>query len=283
MISRRVPKAPAFLLLGLTLVLALPARADFAGVPDKFRIMLGGTSADFVTEGALSVEQAGTGVTINFEELFDIPTDERSARLDGFWRFGERSYLDFGFVKFNREGSKNIEQDVTWGEFTIAEGSFVKATWDSNFPYAAYRYAFLPEEKVKISGSAGISFVGIGPKLEADGGVTGPDGPVVGHFSKEEDVAFPVPLIGLRLDWAIRDRVELMTFTRFFYLNYESIFKGGMRETALRLTWDFSKHVGVAAGYDSTSVRLKEYDTGDYKAKFTYDITGFSAYLTLAF
>jgi hypothetical protein len=30
-------------------------------------------------------------------------------------------------------------------------------------------------------------------------------------------------------------------------------------------------------------VRLKEYETEDYKAKFTYDITGLSAYLTLAF
>lgn len=280
--SRPIVSAFPVLIVVAAIASAAPARADFAGVPDRVRVMMGGTSADFVTEGSLTAESAGTGATVNFEDLFDIPTDEKSFRIDGFWRFSEKGYVDFGFVQFNRSGGKTIGQDVNWGEFTIDQGSFVKATWDSRFPYAAYRHDFLHEDKVKISGSAGVSYVRIAPTLEADGGVTGPSGPVTGHFEKSGDVQFPVPLVGIRLDWALRDRLELITFTRFFYLNYQSI-EGGMRETTIRLLWDFSKHVGASIGYDATSIRLKEYDTGDYKAKFNYDITGFSAYLTLAF
>lgn len=282
MILRRAPAAFAFALLALLVASATTARADFADTPDRVRIMLGGTSADFVTEGALVAEAVGTGVQINFEDMFDIPVDKEAVRLDGFWRFSDKGYMDFGYVKFNRTGGRELVQDVDWGEFTLQEGSFVKATWNSDFPYAAYRHDFLHEDKVKISGSAGISYLKIAPTLEADGGVIGPSGPVTGHFEKSTSVQFPVPLVGLRLDWALAHRLEVMMFTRFFYLNYDKI-NGGMREGTVRLIWHFSRHVGAAVGYDTTSVRLKEYDTGDYKAKFTYDITGYSAYLTLAF
>jgi hypothetical protein len=281
MVSRRLPSVLAFALLAVSAL--APAHAEFGDVPDRFRIIIGGTSADFVTQGALTYEPAGSGVMINFEDLFDIPVSEEDLRLEGFWRMTERAYLDFGFVEFNRTGSKELVQDVVWGEYTLAEGSFVAATWNSRFPYAAYRYDFLHEDKVKISGSAGISYVRIAPMLEADGGVTGPSGPVTGHFEKGESIEFPVPLLGLRIDWAIVNRLELQTYVRLFYLSYEDVLKGGMRESTMRLQWHFTKHVGAAVGYDSTIVRLKEYDTGDYDAKFSYDISGFSAYLTFAF
>jgi hypothetical protein len=271
-----------FLLLVLLVGSVSATRAEFGGIPDRVQFMLGGTTVDFVTEGGLFLTSAGTGVSVNFEDLFDIPVNREAARLDGFWRFSDKGYMDFGYVQYNRTGSKTLVQDVVWGEFTLQQGAFVKATWDSRFPYAAYRHDFLQEDRVRISGSAGISYLRIAPKLEADGGVIGPGGPVTGHFEKGEPVQFPVPLVGLQLDWVLRNRLEVMMFTRIFYLNYANI-NGGMREATARLKWHFSKHVGIAAAFDSTFVRLKEYETGDYKVKFNYDISGLSAYLTFAF
>jgi hypothetical protein len=263
--------------------LAPAAESEFAGVPDRVQVLLGGTAADFVTEGGLSLVDAGTGIAVNFEDMFDIPVNKSASRIDGFWRFGKRSYLDFGYVQYNRTGGRELVQEVDWGEYTFEAGAFVTADWDSRFPYAAYRYGFLDEDRVRISGSAGISYLGVDAALEAEAGVTGPQGPVSGAITEGVSIDFPVPLVGLRLDWALRDRLAVEMFMRFFKLNYESVIDGGMRESAARLKWHFSKPVGLAIGYDATSVRLKEYETGDYKAKFTYDITGLSAYLTLAF
>ena len=261
---------------------ALPARADFGGVPDHVQLSLGGTAAELVTQGSLTPANGGTGVAIDFEGLFNIPGDKQAARLDGFWRFGERHYLDFGYVQFNRSGSRQIDEDVTWGDFNFQAGAFVTATFDSNFPYAAYRYDFLHEDKVKISGSAGVSFMEIAPTLAATGNVTGPEGPVSGAVSEGDSVRFPVPLVGLRVDWALRDRLSVEMFTRFFRLNAAS-FNGGMREASARLKWHFTQHVGAALGYDSTTLRIKEYETDDKKLKFIYEVTGVSGYLTLAF
>jgi hypothetical protein len=263
--------------------LARAADSEFGGVPDRVQLMIGGTAADFVTEGGLSLEDAGTGIAVNFEDVFDIPVNKSASRIEGFWRFGRKNYLDFGYVQYNRTGGRELSQDVVWGDYTFEADAFVTATWDSQFPYAAYRHGFLLDDRVKISGSAGISYLSVDAALAAEAGVTGPEGPVTGEIEEGVAIDFPVPLVGLRLDWVLRNRLAVEMFMRFFKLNYESVIDGGMRESAARLKWHFSKPVGLAIGYDATSVRLKEYETEDYKAKFTYDITGLSAYLTVAF
>jgi hypothetical protein len=269
-----------------TLCLALgavaPARAEFAGVPDKIQLWIGGQAASFTTEGGLSLADAGTGVSINFEDIFDLPGSKQSLRGEGTWRITGRSLLDFGLVQFNRSHSAVTDKDVDWGEYTFQEGAYVTATFDSRFVYAAYRYDFLNLDQVRISGSAGLSYLTLTAGLEASASVIGPDGPVAGGVNKEADVKFPVPLVGLQVDWAIRDRLTVLMFVRLFNLDYGKI-NGGMRESALRMKWHFTRNVGAALGVDTTTVRLKEYETEKYKAKFNYQISGLSAYLTLAF
>ena len=106
---------------------ASPARADFGDVPDHIQVSLGGTAADLVTSASLVPESVGAGASIDFESLFNIPGNKQAARLDGFWRFGERHYLDFGYVQFNRSGSREIDENVNWGDFTFDAGAFVTA------------------------------------------------------------------------------------------------------------------------------------------------------------
>lgn len=277
--TRRVPWMALPLLL---LSVVFPARAEFADVPDTIQVWIGGQAASFTTEGGLALADAGTGVSINFEDIFDLPGSKQSLRGEGTWRMTEKGMLDFGVVQFNRSHSLVVDQDVNWGEYTFQEGAYVTATFDSRFIYAAYRHDFLKLDQVRISGSAGLSYLGITAGLEAEGSVVGPDGPVTGSVSKEADVNFPVPLVGLQVDWAIRDRLTVLMYVRLFNLDYGKI-NGGMRESAIRMKWHFTRNVGAALGVDTTTVRLKEYETEDYKANFNYQISGLSAYLTLAF
>jgi hypothetical protein len=261
---------------------AAPARADFGEVPDHIQISVGGTAAELVTSASLVPESVGAGASVDFESLFNIPGDKQAVRLDGYWRFAQRQYIDFGYVQFNRSGSRQIDEDVTWGDFTFETGAFVTATFDTRFPYAAWRYDFLHEDKVKISGTAGVSYMRVAPRLAATGNVTGPDGPVSGAVDEGTDVQFPVPLVGLRLDWVLRDRLFAEFMVRLFRVD-AGTFNGGMRESSARLKWHFTKHVGASLGVDTTTLRIKEYEKNDNKLKFIYDVSGVSLYLTTAF
>jgi hypothetical protein len=260
-----------------------PARADFAERPDRVQLYLGGTAAEFSTEAGLGASNGAAGVSINFEDLFDLPIDKTAARLDGAWKISERQYIDFGYVKFDRTAARNVAQDFTWGDNTILAGAYVESSFNTTFPYAAWRYDFLHLDQVRISGSAGITYLNLSTDLTATGDLVDINGmPYTGTYAKGASIQFPTPLFGLQLDWALRRHLVLTFFNRLLYINFAGI-RGGIEERTIRLKWAFTKYFGLAVGLDKNSIVLREYDTGDYKASFNYTVQGFSGYLTFQF
>ena len=268
----------------LVLAAASPAWAALPGdVPDKVRLSIGGISADAFTEGSLSTT-GGIGATINFEDVFDLPVTDRTARFAGYWHINKRQYLDFGYVDINRSGGRILDQDITWGDFVAKAGAEVSAGFRSRFPYAAWRYDFIPLEKVRISGSAGITYLEITASLAANGNVFDLNGNPIASGTARDSVlvTFPVPLFGLQVDWAMSKHLSAEVYNRLIYVNLSGI-RGGIQESALRIHWYFTKHFGFASGFDKESIDLKEYTSGDTKARFRYEVTGLSAYLDFAF
>jgi hypothetical protein len=270
----------------LCAVLAGVAPAAFAAMPgdraDTFRFSIGGMAADSFTEAALSSSSAGIGATIDFEDVFDLPVNKKVGRLAGYWHYVPRQFFDFGFVEISRTGEKSLEQDVEWGDFTFGATTDMETKFRTRFPYAAWRYSFLNLEQVRISGSAGISYLGLLASLEGNGNITGPSGPVAGSVKEEESIDFPVPLLGLQIDWALNKQLMVEMYIRTLYINGFGL-RGGISENALRMHWYYAKHFGVAGGIDKESIDIKEYKDGDKEARFRYEVSGFSFYLDFAF
>jgi len=271
----------ALVLLGIA---ASPALADMPGdVPDRWRLTLGGMAADTFTEGGLGSTTAGIGATINFEDVFDLPEDKSIWRFEANWHINKRQYIDFGYFELNRSGSRILEQDVEWGDFVFLANGKVTADFKSSFPYAAWRYDFLQLPEVRISGSAGINYLTLETGLKASGSVEDLNGmPVSGAVDERVSISFPVPQIGLQLDWALTRRLAVKMYVRQIYIDFAGI-NGGIGETAFRLHWWCSKHFGISGGLDKESIDLKKYTSGDTTARFRYEVRGFSFYLNLAF
>jgi hypothetical protein len=260
------------------------ARAELPGdVPDKVRFAIGGMFADAYTDAALGSTTTGLGATINFEDIFDLPESKKTARFELNWRINKRQFIDFGYLELNRSASRILTQDVEWGDFIFQANGKVTAGFDTNFPYAAWRYAFLDLPQVRISGSAGFNYLSIGASLEATGSVTDTSGnPIGGTVEEKVNVAAPVPQLGLQIDWALTKRLAVLMYTRQIYVNFSGI-NGGIGETAARLQWWYAKHAGISAGLDKESIDLKSYETGDTRARFRYEVRGWSFYLNFAF
>lgn len=249
---------------------------------DTFRFYVGGMAADAFTEGSLST-QGGIGATVNFEDIFDLPVSKKVARAGGYWHYMPRQFLDFGYVNIDRSGERVIQQDVNWGDFIFHTGADVTAGFKTQFPYIAWRYGFLNLPQVRISGSAGVVYLGLRASLEANGSVTDNNGnPQTGTVTQDVSVAYPVPLFGLQLDWALNKKLSLEMYKRLITVNFAGI-RGSIDESALRLHWFITKNFGVAGGIDKESIDLKEYDSGDAKARFRYEVSGLAAYLEMAF
>jgi hypothetical protein len=275
----RIVVLSSVLALGVTGI----ARADFPpNIPDKFQFELGGTFAQIDSTASLGTKGGGVAATINFSDIFDLPVNNSAPRLDGFWRMSGRSYLDFGYVEYNQSGARQIEQDVDFGGDTLGAGATVTAFYDTSFPYAAYRYDFLQHEDVHISGSAGLSWITMSTGLSTDGTFTINGVQQTGDYSKSVRIGFPVPLVGLRVDWALGHQWAVEFWGRAFYINYSG-YKGGMQESSVRLRWHFSRHVGVAIGYDKEAVVLRQFETSTKSGSFGYQTAGISGFLLLTF
>jgi len=279
--------AAAMLLLSALLGAAgtRTARAEIPGdVPDKIRIAIGGLAADAYTDAALGSTTSGLGASINFEDIFDLPESKETGRFELNWRINKRQFLDFGYFRLNRSGSKVVEQDINWGDFVFLANGKVTASFDTNFPYVAWRYSFLDLPQVRISGSAGIDYLSIGAALEATGSVTDTAGnPISGTVEEKGSVSAPVPQFGLQLDWALTKRLAVLLYVRQIYINNIAGIDGGIGETAARLHWWYSKHAGISGGLDKESIDLKSYESGDTRARFRYEVRGYSFYLNFAF
>jgi hypothetical protein len=270
--------------VGLVAAGAGVARADFpTDVPDRFKIQVGGVASQFVTQGSLAVTDGPAGIFVNFEDVFDLAVSKTAASLEGFWRLGDRSYLDFGYVDYERTSANVVEQDVQWGEVTFLANARVEAEFSSAFPYVAYRRDFLQLDQVRISGSAGITYLSLKASLAADGGVLDENGdPITGHVDEGVDVSFPVPLFGFQTDWKVTRRTAMQFYLRLLYVDIAD-FRGGINQAALRYEWYPQKHFAIGGGLSQYRLNLRKYETGDYTARFEYNVFGPELYLKLAF
>jgi hypothetical protein len=275
----------AGVLIATTILAVSPAVAGLPGdVPEKFRIGIGGMAADTYTDAALGSTTAGIGASVNFEDIFNLPESKDVWRFEVNWHINKRQFIDFGYLELNRVGSRILQQDVQWGDFIFQSNGKVTAGFESNFPYAAWRYSFLDLPQVRISGSAGIDYLTLKSDLSASGTVTDLNGtPVPGDVTESVSVSAPVPQFGLQIDWMLTKRLAVLMYIRQIYISNIAGIDGGIGETALRLNWWYAKHFGISGGLDKESIDLKSYESGDTRARFRYEVRGFSLYLNFAF
>jgi hypothetical protein len=259
-------------------------RADFPGdVPDRFKVQLGGVRAQFTTQGSLSVTNGPGGAFVDFEDIFDLPIAKSSWSAVGFWRFSDKGYLDFGYVDYSRTGGHEISQDIVWGDHTLLANAIVEAKFETAFYYLAWRHDFLRLDQAHIGFSAGLSTLGLTSGLAANGNVVDENGnPVAGEFSQEANVTFPVPLVGLQVDWKLTHHTAIQMYVRTLYVQTHG-FEGQIRQSALTYEWYATRHFAIGGGFESYTVNLRKFTTGNLTARFVYDVQGLDYYLKVAF
>ncbi len=255
---------------------------EYGTVPDTVRFRSGWMFADFNTEAQVGIQDSSRGTDLNFEDIFNLPVSKGSLRLEGGWRFKPKHHLDLGYVSFDRTAARDIDRDIDFGDTTFLVGARVTATIDSQFIYAAYRYDFIRAERLRFSGSAGLSWLTMSAGLSATGNFTGPGGSGSGSGSQEAGISFPVPLFGLALEGDISKRIIGSVYARGLWLSSGDL-KGVYLESGIAADWYFTRNFGMGLGYDLTSIHIEGANDGDLQAEFDYSFHGPRVFLSFAF
>jgi hypothetical protein len=216
----------------------------------------------------VTVGSEGAGVAIDLEQALGLDTQNTIFRLGTLYRIGEkrRHRVDLDYLYFNRKATKNIGQDILVDNVTIAAGTKVETTFNYQIIRAAYSYSFFQDDRMDIAASIGLFVMPIKFEMSASGLGSGK-----GDFS----FTAPLPVLGLRGDFAITPRWMIRTNLDVFYLEYQT-FKGSLVDTRIAVEYNPWEHFGFGLGFDNFRMGLKSKDKdypaidfqGDVKSQF---------------
>jgi hypothetical protein len=270
---KSVYRPTRFALAAAALMLAsLPALAQFPGdIPDNFRLRLGGIVASIDSKINVSA-QNDQGNQVDFPGLGLTPDSKTTFRLDGYWNFAGRSYLDFGYVNYSVDGSKTITKDIHWNGVVYKAGATVSAENQTKFISGAYRYGIVKNGDVHFGVSLGVTYTSLRAKLSATANVTKPDGTVIsGGASSEREINPLVPLLGADFEWRMFDSVTLGARVRGIGATIDP-WSGSWIEASGDVNWYFARNFGAGVAYEYTKITVeKQNASNDIKFEQKYD------------
>lgn len=252
------------------------ARAQTEATPnhpalnDKFSFELGGFYSKSATQASLGPSTGGVGVVVDFENTLGL--EERNlSGIGGFlWRINDQWRLEAEYFSLNRNATRTLATDVTWGNQTFTAGSTVDSKYDFSDIRVGVGYSFFKRRDKELGVGAGLHVAGIKTSLQASG---------IG--AESTDVLAPLPvlnlygLFALTNEWAVRFRMDWLS------LNYD-VYSGDLRNTAIDVLYRPFRNVGFGLGA-RTFVLNVEIDDAKWHGKAHTVFTGPTAFVTVSF
>jgi hypothetical protein len=180
--------------------------------------------------------------------------------------------VDLDYLYFNRNSTVTAGDNLVVNGNPISAGTVVETTFNFQIYRAAYSYSFFQDDRMDLAASIGLFVMPIKFELSASG-----------RGSKQGDFNFtaPLPVLGLRGDFAITPRWMLRTNLDFFYLEYQS-FKGALVDTRIAVEYNPWEHFGFGLGWDNFRVKLeakdKDYPGVDFQGVVKSQFMGVQLY-----
>jgi len=258
--------------LGAIAVIGAPgvARADqdviFTGsLSDAEKLLVNPFTIDvgtYVVSSNISGNLRGSantgGNNVDFSQDFGTDANETRVRAGFLWRITPTQAVRFNYFNNDVSRTKQISQDINWGDNTYLAGGLVTAETKFNIYEASYEWAFIKHRNYDVSLTAGVHVEDFTVKLAGNATVTPPGGgpPSTASFqSQSNSVTAPLPVIGLRADWAAMDHLYFDVSGQLFKFSYQGI-DGNWSDIWVGMTWMFNEHFGVGVAYDRFAVHV---------------------------
>jgi hypothetical protein len=237
---------------------------------DRFVFELGGFYSQSITQASLGPSSGGVGVAINFEDTLGLEERNLSGIASFLWRISDRWRLEVDYFSLNRNATRALATDVTWGNQTFTAGTTVDSKYDFSDIRVSAGYSFFKRRDKELGVGLGLHVAGIKTSLQSSG---------IG--AEATDVTAPLPVanfygtFALTNEWAVRLRMDWLS------LNYD-IYSGGLRNTAVDVLYQPFRNIGFGFGM-RTFILDVEIDDPKWHGKARTSFTGPTAFMTVSF
>jgi len=244
---------------------------------DKASISLGSFISSTNSNVRLSAD--GLGIGIDVEEALGLDTTQTVLRAGGIWRFSDNRLhrAELSWFALRRDGSTQLTQDITIDGVTYPTGTQASTSFDLDIYKATYSYSFLQDDRMDIGAGIGLYIMPIRFEFTASGVVNG---------QVSEAITAPLPVFGLRADFALTPKWLLKSNIDLFYLEYEQ-FKGMVYDTSVAVEYKAFKRVGFGLAVENFNLAVEaegeDYPEINFMGKIEYRYLGAMLYCRIYF
>jgi hypothetical protein len=230
-------------------------------------------------DSSLGIGGNNIGIDVDLEDALGLDTSISAFRIDALWRFTDnrRHRLDFSWFDLNRDATKVLGRPVEIGGSVFPIGATVKSELDMKIFKASYSYSFFQDDRFDLAASFGLFVVPIEYEIDAQG------------FSERyeaDTLTAPLPVIGLRGDFAITPKLFLKMNLDAFYLEFDR-YEGSILDVRLALEYNLFKNVGFGLGFEHLEVDAEAENSDlpmvDFNGNIMFDYSGIQLYTKIYF
>ena len=252
--------------VGLALWLPLTASAQPTEGGERASIILGA----FITDRQSNTRfdsNAGDGTDIDMEDDLGLESSTNVARLGGYVWLGRRHRLDGAYFDLSRSASIPIQETIDFGDETFQINTTLNTESDLTIIKADYTFAVLAKDRGYLGVTAGLYVAETGFALSQ---------PTLGR-SESEDVTAPLPLFGLRGDYAINDRITLTGAAQVFAFSTDEL-DGHLTDFYVGADYGFGQRMAVGLAYNRVSMNIGTEEAGGFNGRIDWGYDGFLLY-----
>jgi len=254
-------------------------RYDDHELTDRFYITMGGfQQRDVTTTLQINAKtpQGGiaAGAVVIIENLFSVDNEASTGRIDGWYRLGKKSRINWTYWDTDRSGLSVYTNDesIDIGEITISQGDFVAVDTESRLLAASYTFSFLNTTKFEAWIGGGLNIQGVKTSIVVDVGGGG-----VETLEERVKGTIPIPIFKLGGRWNFGKKVRMLVTQDLFGIKIGD-YSGKLGNTRLFAEFDITKNFGIGGGFERFRLEV-EAENVDFLGRLDRSFTGLSLYL----
>jgi hypothetical protein len=262
-------------LLAASIFLSLPLATDAQPTvgSERASILVGSFITDRESSARLD-SGSNEGTDIDLEDDLGLDSSMSVARLGGYLWFGRRHRFDVAYFDMSREASRVIDETIEFGDQVFQINTTIESEQDLSILKADYTFAALARDRGYLGIVAGLYVADMAMALSQR---------TLGAY-ESEDVTAPLPLFGIRGDYAITDRITLRGAVQWFGFETDDI-DGRLTDFYVGADYGLGQNQRMAIGlaYDRVSMNIGAEDDDGFDGRLDWGYDGLLLYFKADF
>ena len=241
---------------------------------DRFNFQLGGFLLS--TETTLRVDgEFSRGTEIDSERDLGLNDSDRF-RFDGYWRIAPKHKIRVMYFETNNEANKTLDRELVVNDKVYPVNLDVHAGTKTQVTELAYEYTFMKRDTYDLSGSLGIHNLKFETFLNGE-----LNGQPLPNLSNTSEANGPLPVLGVHGVWRFNDQFYIDAMIQYFQISIDEL-DGSVTDYTASAVWQFSKHVGVGAGWNNFVTKV-DVDGDNFNGMLRWRYGGARIFVTASF